>query len=388
MKDIIILGSTGSIGTQALDVIESSGGLYRVKALVAGNNYQLLARQAMLHKPETIIIGNKEHFKLLKKELSGFNGKVLAGMDEVESYSGNNGKTLVLAAMVGFAGLRPVLSAIRAGCDIALANKETLVVAGDLVTREARISGSKLIPVDSEHSAIMQCLEGERKEEIEKITLTASGGPFRGYTLEMLEKVSPDQALKHPNWTMGNKVTIDSASLMNKGLEVIEARWLFDILPEFIEVVVHPQSIIHSFVTFRDGSVKAQLGNPDMRFPIAYAFSWPRREFTSLPRTDITNLPVLTFEKPDLGTFRNLSIAYDAIERGGNIPCAMNAANEIAVDAFLSSSIGFNSLPIVIGEVIKKTKFEPFPGIDQLSSCDLESREIAGEIIHKIANRK
>ena len=384
-KDIIVLGSTGSIGTQALDVISASGGKYRVKALVAGNNYNLLAKQAMLHKPEVVIIGNKEHYTVLKDALKGFSGKLLSGADEIESYVSDSKECMAIAAMVGFAGLRPVMAALKAGIDVALANKETLVVAGELVTKLARETGAKLIPVDSEHSAIYQCLVGENPSEIERVTLTASGGPFRGYTKRMIEDVTPEMALKHPNWDMGSKVTIDSASLMNKGLEVIEAHWLFNVEPEMIDVVIHPQSIIHSFVTFRDGSVKAQLGLPDMRLPISYALSYPERDNTVFPRTDFTALAALTFEKPDTETFRNLEIAFEALRAGGNQPCIMNAANEIVVEAFLRNDLKFNMMPIVIDEVIKKINFVPHPSLEQLEMTDMEARVMAREEILKSA---
>jgi 1-deoxy-D-xylulose-5-phosphate reductoisomerase len=295
---------------------------------------------------------------------------------------------IVVASIVGYSGLRPTVSAINAGKRIALANKETLVVAGELISRLVRVTGSTIIPVDSEHSAIFQCLTGETRMNVEKITLTASGGPFLNWSREMLDQVTPDKALRHPNWCMGNKVTIDSASLMNKGLEVIEARWLFDLTPDQISVIIHPQSVIHSFVHFTDGSVKAQLGVPDMRIPILYAMTYPERLKSDLPRLDLRDYQTLTFTDPDLINFRNLSLAYDALREGGNMCCILNAANEIAVDAFLSGKIGFLQMPEVVRHTMESNIFLPDPDLDCLGITDTQARDIASKYINKLYNKR
>ena len=339
-QNIAILGSTGSIGRQALEVISAHPEEFEAEVLTANNNYGELIRQAKIFVPDAVVIGNEKYYPEVKEALSNYPVKVYAGNAALEQVVEGDGIDIVLTAMVGFAGLKPTINAIKAGKRIALANKETLVVAGELITRLATEFRVPVLPVDSEHSAIFQSLVGESMNDIEKIILTASGGPFRGKDVEYLKKVSCAEALKHPNWNMGPKITIDSASLMNKGLEVIEARWLFGVRPDQIEVVIHPQSVIHSLVQFRDGSVKAQMGLPDMRLPIQYALAYPGRLDSDFKRLCFTDYPNLTFEQVDLKKFRNLAIAFEAMERGGNSPCVMNAANEIAVEAFLQEKIG------------------------------------------------
>jgi 1-deoxy-D-xylulose-5-phosphate reductoisomerase len=381
---IALLGSTGSIGTQALDIISRFPGEFVVEVLTAGNNIDLLTRQARQFLPDAVVIGNVSHYHQLKENLSDTNVKVYAGSDAIMQTITGSSVDVVIASMVGYSGLRPTIAAIKAGKKIALANKETLVVAGEIIGRMVRESGSLIIPVDSEHSAIFQCLAGESGNPVEKITLTASGGPFLNWSEEMLNNVKPDEALKHPNWDMGSKVTIDSASLMNKGMEVIEAKWLFDLTPAQISVIIHPQSVIHSFVHFADGSVKAQLGVPDMRIPILYALTYPGRFKTDLPRLDFKNHQSLTFADPDMKKFRNLSLAYDALKEGGNMPCILNAANEIAVQAFLAGEIRFTQMPDIVEYTMGKSSFLPSPDLDSLEVTDSDSRGIAINYINKL----
>lgn len=345
-KQIAILGSTGSIGTQALQVIEEHPDLYEVYALTANNRVDLLVEQARKFLPEAVVIANEEKYTQLKEALSDLPIKVYAGADALCQIVESQPIDIVLASMVGYAGLRPTMNAIKSGKTIALANKETLVVAGELINALANQYRTPILPVDSEHSAIFQCLE--MNTPVEKVILTASGGPFRTYTMEQLQQVTKVQALKHPNWEMGAKITIDSASMMNKGFEVIEAKWLFGVRPEQIEVVVHPQSVIHSMVQFEDGAVKAQLGMPDMRLPIQYAFSYPERVKSSFERLDFAKVTDLTFEQPDTKRFRNLALAYEALHQAGNMPCIVNAANEVVVAAFLKDNISFLGMSDVI----------------------------------------
>lgn len=383
MKRLAILGSTGSIGTQTLDVVDSHPDKFSIEVLTAYNNVDQLVMQARKYIPNTVVIVNEAHYKILKDRLSDLPVKVFAGIEAVEQVVSHGDVDMVVAAMVGFTGLRPVIKAIEAGKDIALANKETLVVAGQVINELVASHKVRIIPVDSEHSAILQCLAGETGNPVEKITLTASGGPFRQYSTEQLRGVKPRQALKHPNWQMGDKITIDSASMMNKGLEVIEAKWFFDLRADQIEVIIHPQSIIHSFVHFADGSVKAQLGLPDMRLPIVYALSYPDRIHTDLPRFDFKQCNALTFEEVDTKKFRNLALAYEALEKGGNLPCAMNAVNEVAVEAFLKEQIGFMQMTDLIGSVMIKTPFIDRPCIEELEETDGLSRIAAGEYMKK-----
>ena len=380
-KRIAILGSTGSIGTQALEVISSHPGEFEVEILTAGNNAELLIKQSIQHVPNMVVIGNEEHYELVKDALRNHPIKVFCGEEALAQVVGADGVDMVLTAMVGFSGLQPTIEAIRSGKDIALANKETMVVAGELINMEARLKQVNIIPVDSEHSAIFQCLAGEPLNAIEKLILTASGGPFRGKGLEYLEKVTPEEALCHPNWCMGPKITIDSATMMNKGLEVIEARWLFGCMADQIEVVVHPQSIIHSMVQFTDGSIKAQMGLPDMRLPIQYAFAFPERLKSDLKRFSFAEFPVLTFEKPDTKIFRNLAISYEALRKGGNWPCILNAANEVAVEAFLEKRIGFLDIPDVIERTLGKSAYIKTPSLDDYFETDLMARQVANELI-------
>lgn len=380
-KQIAILGSTGSIGTQALEVISENDSLFDVYALTANNNVDLLIEQARKFTPEMVVIGNEKHYQTLKSALSGLPVKVFAGDDSIAQVTEMQPIDIVLTAMVGYSGLKPTIRAIKAGKKIALANKETLVVAGELICELALQYNSQIIPVDSEHSAIFQCLAGEGDNPIEKLILTASGGPFRTKTIQELEHVTSTQALKHPNWEMGPKVTIDSASLMNKGFEIIEAKWLFGVLPDQIEVVVHPQSIIHSMVQFTDGSIKAQLGMPDMKLPIQYAFTYPERIKTNFPRLDFNLYPQFTFEKPDLERFRNLYYAYYAMDRGGNMPCILNAANEIVVAEFLKDNIGFLQMSDIIEDVMAKAEFIAKPTYDEYVKTDLLVRILTKEMI-------
>jgi 1-deoxy-D-xylulose-5-phosphate reductoisomerase len=385
---IALLGSTGSIGTQALDVISRYPEEFIVEVLTAGNNVDLLTRQALLFHPDSVVIGNEDHYKQLKENLKNTDIKVYSGNLAIEQVVTSSSIDIVIASIVGYSGLRPTIAAIRAGKKIALANKETLVVAGEIICRLVKESGSQIIPVDSEHSAIFQCLAGESGNPIEKITLTASGGPFLGWSEERLKSVKPEEALRHPNWDMGSKITIDSASLMNKGLEVIEAKWLFGITPEQISVIVHPQSVIHSFVHFADGSVKAQLGVPDMRVPILYALSYPHRFSSELPRLDFKDHKTLTFSDPDIRKFRNLSLAYDALKAGGNMPCILNAANEIAVEAFLSGKIGFMQMPDIVEHTMEASSHSPSSDLEFLEVTDGNARETATNYINKLHKLK
>jgi 1-deoxy-D-xylulose-5-phosphate reductoisomerase len=386
-KRIALLGSTGSIGTQTLDVISRFPEEFKIEVLTAGSNVRLLAQQAEKYHPDSVVIGNSLHYNQLKEALKDLPVKVYAGDEAIEQVVRGSTIDLVVAAMVGYSGLKPTISAVKAGKKIALANKETLVVAGEIIKKLVKESGSRIIPVDSEHSAIFQCLAGESGNPVEKITLTASGGPFLNYTKEMLRNVKPHEALKHPNWDMGNKVTIDSASLMNKGLEVIEARWLFDLLPEQIKVIIHTQSIIHSLVHFADGSVKAQLGVPDMRVPILYALSYPDRLTSDLPKLDLSKYPTLSFAEPDPIRFRNLSLAYEALRQGGNMPCIMNAANEAAVSAFLSGKIGFLQMPDVVEYTMEKTEYLASPGLGFLETSNTRARTIAQNYINELSKK-
>ena len=376
-KQIAILGSTGSIGTQALQVIAEHPDLYEAYALTAHSHVE----QARRFMPEAVVIANPDKYGELKEALADLPVKVYAGEDALCQIVESSPIDIVLTAMVGYAGLRPTMNAIRAGKAIALANKETLVVAGDLITRLVEEYHVPILPVDSEHSAVFQCLETGNR--LEKVILTASGGPFRTFTAEQLATVTKEQALHHPNWHMGAKITIDSASMMNKGFEVMEAKWLFGVRPDQIEVVVHPQSIIHSMVQFADGAVKAQLGTPDMRLPIQYAFSYPQRLPLSVERVDFERLGTLTFEKPDTRRFRNLALAYDALHEGGNMPCIVNAANEVVVDAFLHDRVSFLGMSDVIERTMQRVAFVATPTYDDYVSTDAEARRVAGELINQ-----
>lgn len=380
-KNIAILGSTGSIGTQALEVIEANPEIFSVAVLTAQDNADLLIEQAAKFLPKEVVIGNEKHFDKVKSALSSFNIKVYSGIEALVSVIESEEIDTVLTAMVGYAGLLPTIHAVKAGKDIALANKETLVVAGELITGLAKQYGVKIYPVDSEHSAIFQCLVGEEENTIEKIILTASGGPFRGKDRAFLANVTKAQALKHPNWSMGAKITIDSATLMNKGLEVIEAKWLFDLEASQIDVIVHPQSIVHSLVQFEDGSIKAQMGLPDMKLPIQYALRYPARLKSTFPRFNFMDYPSLTFEKPDMDTFRNLSIAYEVLEKGGNAACIVNAANEIAVEAFLQDKIGFLDISDLIIESLAKMSYISAPTYDDYVQTNEATRRFASELI-------
>lgn len=379
-KKIAILGSTGSIGTQALQVIEEHADLYEAYVLTANNRVELLIEQARRFMPEAVVIANEDKYEVLRDALADLPVKVYAGAEALCQIVQERPVDVVLTAMVGFAGLRPTISAIKAGKAIALANKETLVVAGELINRLANDYHADIIPVDSEHSAIFQCLAGE-VSPVEKIILTASGGPFRTFSHEQLASVTKAQALKHPNWSMGAKITIDSASMMNKGFEVIEAKWLFGVEPGQIQVVVHPQSIVHSAVQFADGAVKAQLGMPDMRVPIQYAFSYPLRLQSSFERLDLFRVGTLTFEEPDTRRFRNLALAYEALHEGGNMPCIVNAANEIVNRAFLEDRIGFLQMSDVIANTMRKTSFVKKPTYEDYLQTDAEARRIAEEYV-------
>lgn len=379
-KKIAILGSTGSIGTQALQVIEEHADLYEAYVLTANNRVELLIEQARRFMPEAVVIANEDKYEVLRDALADLSVKVYAGAEALCQIVQERPVDVVLTAMVGFAGLRPTISAIKAGKAIALANKETLVVAGELINRLANDYHADIIPVDSEHSAIFQCLAGE-VSPVEKIILTASGGPFRTFSHEQLASVTKAQALKHPNWSMGAKITIDSASMMNKGFEVIEAKWLFGVEPGQIQVVVHPQSIVHSAVQFADGAVKAQLGMPDMRVPIQYAFSYPLRLQSSFERLDLFRVGTLTFEEPDTRRFRNLALAYEALHEGGNMPCIVNAANEIVNRAFLEDRIGFLQMSDVIANTMRKTSFVKKPTYEDYLQTDAEARRIAEEYV-------
>ncbi len=378
-KKIAILGSTGSIGTQSLEVIRQQRDFFEVEVLSSFNNVDLLIKQAEEFLPNAIVIGDEKKLDHVKHALNKLPVKVYGGADALAEIVQMDTIDMVLTALVGYAGLKPTLNAIRAGKDIALANKETLVVAGKLVTEQALKNNVNIFPIDSEHSAIFQCLVGEQNNPVEKIYLTASGGPFRGKDRNFLRTVKKEQALKHPNWEMGAKITIDSATLMNKGLEMIEARWIFGLKPGQIDVIVHPQSIIHSIVQFEDGSMKAQMGLPDMKLPIQYALAYPQRLKSTFPRFDFTKYPTLTFEKPDSGTFRNLALATEAMKSGGNMPCIVNAANEVAVAAFLKDQVGFLEMSDIIHDCMQKISFVRNPTYEDYVQTDSETRKIAME---------
>ena len=378
-RGIAILGSTGSIGTQALDVIREQSEFLHVEVLTAGKNADLLIQQALEFKPNAVVIAEPSLRDKVFDALFDEGIKVYCGDEALVQVVEMEGINMVLTALVGAAGLRPTLSAIRAGKHIALANKETMVVAGELVTAEARKAGVNIHPVDSEHSAIYQCIAGEFHNPIEKIVLTASGGPFRGFSSEMLANVTKADALKHPNWSMGAKITIDSASMMNKGLEVIEAKWLFDLNKDQIDIIVHPQSIIHSIVQFEDGSMKAQMGLPDMKLPIQYALTYPRRLKNTFPRFDFLDYPSLTFEKPDFKAFRNLNLAFDALAKEGNAPAVLNAANEVAVARFLNDEIAFTQLPDVVEYALSRVSYQSKPDLEVHLASDTEARAFALE---------
>jgi len=374
-KQIAILGSTGSIGTQTLDVVRQNPEHFEVYALTANNNVELLIRQAITYLPEIVVIGNKNYYQTLKNALRNEPIKVFAGEDAIAQVAEMQPIDTVVTAMVGYSGLLPTIRAVRAGKRIALANKETLVVAGELINALVAEFHAQIIPVDSEHSAVFQCLTGENPNEIEKLILTASGGPFRTKTLKELQNVTSAQALCHPNWEMGAKITVDSATMINKGFEVIEAKWLFGLPPEKIDVVVHPQSIIHSMVQFTDGSIKAQMGVPDMRLPIQYALGFPERLPNNFERLDFSKYNTLTFEKPDTQRFRNLALAYFAMEKGGNMPCVLNAANEVVNRAFLENKIGFLQMSEIIEKVMNNITFIQLPTYDDYVETDKQTRE-------------
>jgi len=380
-KRIAIFGSTGSIGTQALEVIRSHPHLFEAEILTAQTNDELLIAQALEFKPNAVVIGEESKFKKVKEALSGTDTKVFTGENALEEVADFDTYDIMLAAIVGFAGLKPTLRAVGKGKLIALANKETLVVAGDIVMQKAIEFKAPIIPVDSEHSAIFQCLVGEARNPIEKIILTASGGPFLGKKPNFLVNVKRDHALQHPNWSMGAKISVDSATLMNKGLEVIEAKWLFNLRPDQIEVVVHPQSIIHSMVQFEDGSIKAQMGLPDMKLPIQYALGFPNRIPCNFPRFSFKKYPQLSFEEPDYKTFRNLGLAIEALHKGGNMPCILNAANEIAVWAFLKNRIGFLDITAVVEKTMAKIEFIEKPTLEEYFESDGEARNFAASIM-------
>ncbi len=385
-KRIAILGSTGSIGTQALDVIRSQKDFFEVELLTANSNTELLIAQAKEFLPNTVVVSDKEKYGILKEALSALPIKIFAGSESILQCVQSDEIDIVLTAMVGYAGLLPTIEAIKAGKNIALANKETLVVAGNIITTLAKEKGVNIYPVDSEHSAIFQCMAGEFHNPIEKIYLTASGGPFRGKSKDFLSTITKEQALKHPNWTMGAKITIDSATMMNKGLEMIEAKWLFNLKPEQIDVIIHPQSIIHSIVQFTDGSMKAQMGLPDMKLPIQYALGYPKRLPSDFPRFDFTAYPQLTFEQPDKNVFRNLTLAEEAMMRDGNLPCILNAANEIAVQAFLNDNLNFNHMPLLTEQCMKEISYQQNPSLDDLIMTDSETRKLATTLISKKYN--
>jgi 1-deoxy-D-xylulose-5-phosphate reductoisomerase len=380
-RHIAILGSTGSIGTQALEVLEANPDSFELEVLTAHSSADLLIKQALKFKPNCVVIGDESQYKKVQDALFDEGIKVYAGADSLAQVVQMEEIDIVLTALVGYAGLRPTLAAIEAGKHIALANKETLVVAGEIVTDLAKQKGVNIYPVDSEHSAIFQCLVGEFHNPIEKIYLTASGGPFRGMNREQLASVTKAQALKHPNWDMGAKITIDSASMMNKGLEVIEAKWLFGLKPEQIDVIVHPQSIIHSIVQFEDGSMKAQMGLPDMKLPIQFALAFPQRLKSDFPRFNFLHYPQLTFEQPDIQTFRNLALAFEAMKMGGNMPCILNAANEIAVDSFLKEKVSFLGMSDIIEQSMAKVSFIKKPNYNDYVATDAETRTFATRII-------
>lgn len=381
LKNVAILGSSGSIGTQALEVIRENPDLFRVSVLTVNTSASLLVQQALEFRPQKVVIVDESQYDDVRLALEGSGVEVYAGEEALTDVVQTPEIDVVLTALVGFCGLLPTIAAIRAGKDIALANKETLVVAGGLVNALAKEHNIRILPVDSEHSAIFQCLTGEAENRIEKIYLTASGGPFRGKNIAFLEGVTKEDALKHPNWVMGAKITVDSASLMNKGLEVIEARWLFDLEPSQIDVIVHPQSVIHSIVQFGDGSMKAQMGLPDMKLPIQYALGFPRRINNRFPRFDFLKYPELTFEQPDRVTFRNLELAFNALEAGGNMPCVLNAANEIAVAEFLSGRVGFLGMSQVIERCMNEVSYIRRPVLQDYIETDKETRIIAQQLV-------
>jgi 1-deoxy-D-xylulose-5-phosphate reductoisomerase len=380
-KRIAIFGSTGSIGTQALEVIDAHSDLFEVEILTAQTNDKLLIEQALKYKPNAIVIGDERKYENVKNALASTDIKVFAGENALEEVADFDTYDMMLAGIVGFAGLKPTLKAVEKGKAVALANKETLVVAGDIVMQLAVEKRVPIIPVDSEHSAIFQCLVGETRNKIEKIILTASGGPFLGKKPNFLVNVKRDHALQHPNWKMGAKITIDSATLMNKGLEMIEAKWLFNLSPDQIQVVIHPQSIVHSMVQFEDGSIKAQMGLPDMKLPIQYALTFPKRVANENPRINFRRMPVLSFEEPDIKTFRNLSLATMALEKGGNFPCILNAANEIAVWAFLNNRIGFLDITAVIEKCLQKLNYIEKPNLTDYFESDGEARNLAASLV-------
>lgn len=380
-KRIALFGSTGSIGTQALEVISANSELFEVEILTAQNNDTLLIEQALKYRPNAVVIGDEKKYEAVKEALGSTDIKVFAGENALEEVADFDTYDMMLAGIVGFAGLKPTLKAVEKGKAIALANKETLVVAGDIVMQKALENRVPIIPVDSEHSAVFQCLVGETRNKIEKIILTASGGPFLGKKPNYLVNIKRDHALQHPNWKMGAKISIDSATLMNKGLEMIEAKWLFNLQPEQIQVVIHSQSIVHSMVQFEDGSIKAQMGLPDMKLPIQYAFSFPQRIFSDSPRLDFKRLNALNFEEPDIKTFRNLTLATEALFKGGNLPCVLNAANEIAVWAFLNNRIGFLDITAVVEQTMQTIAFIEKPNLDEYFESDGEARNFAASLI-------
>lgn len=380
-KHIAILGSTGSIGTQTLEVVEANPELFVVDVLTANNNVDLLIAQAKKFKPDVVVIAREDKYEYLSEALKDEDVKVYAGIDAISQVVGMSSIDVVLTAMVGYSGLLPTIKAIEAKKNIALANKETLVVAGEIIQKLALENGVSIYPVDSEHSAIFQCLIGEFENPVEKIYLTASGGPFRGKDRKFLENVTSKQALKHPNWDMGAKITIDSASMMNKGFEAIEAKWLFDLKPEQVDVIVHPQSIVHSLVQFEDSSMKAQMGLPDMKLPIQFALTYPKRLKTSFERFNFLDYPNLTFEPADSKNFRNLALAYQAMDKGGNMPCIINAANEIMVEAFLKDQVGFLQMSDIIETCMQKASFIARPVYEDYVSSDAEVRELAASLI-------
>lgn len=381
IKRIAIFGSTGSIGTQALEVIEAHPGLFSAEVLTARQNDDLLIKQALKFKPNIVVIGDENKYLKVKEALAATDVKVFAGDQAMEDVAAMDVYDLMIAAIVGYAGLKPTLLAIENGKAVALANKETLVVAGEIIMQKAVEHRAPIIPVDSEHSAIFQCLVGETRNKVDNIILTASGGPFLGRKPNYLVNIKREHALQHPNWSMGAKITVDSATLMNKGLEMIEARWLFNLKPEQIKVLIHPQSIIHSMVEFEDGSVKAQLGLPDMKLPIQYALSFPRRLSNDYPRLDLKKVGTLTFEEPDIRTFRNLGLAIEALNKGGNLPCVLNAANEIAVFAFLRNRLGFLDMTDVIEKTMQHIPFIQEPSLEDYSASDGEARNFAADMI-------
>jgi len=386
MKKIALLGSTGSIGRQTLEIIENNPELFSVEVLTANNNVDLLVEQALKFMPNVVIISNEAKYTQVKEALSKYPIKVYAGCDAIAQVVEMGTVDTVVTAMVGYSGLLPTIRAIKAGKQIALANKETLVVAGDLINRLAIENRSEILPIDSEHSAIFQCMVGEADNSVEKIILTCSGGPFHGKTKEQLEKVTLKEALKHPKWEMGAKITIDSATLMNKGFEIIEAKWLFGLKPEQIDVVVHPQSIIHSMVQFCDGSIKAQLGNPDMRIPIQFALGYPIRIVNSLPRFNFSSCPTFTFTTPDTKNFRNLALSYEALHKGGNLACVLNAANEVSVNAFLNEKISFLEIAKINEQVMDRIPFVSHPELNDYMDSDKIARIYAEELIRKGSN--